>query len=168
MPRSALSSGARGVVGAILAVLLLGAGVLLAQQAPPAPPPPDPGLSPDPSEPPVGRRQRGGWRDSRSPAAGRRGSPGAAGTAGSATAGSGSQPGSVGRPGSADCALSRSFVESGSGGRHLSAGGGAGQPVGAKESRDIRAGAHPGRTATELGRQRAGAGGFPRCPEAAE
>jgi hypothetical protein len=47
MPRSALSSGARGVVGAILAVLLLGAGVLLAQQAPPAPPPPDQALSPD-------------------------------------------------------------------------------------------------------------------------
>src|ERR1019366_9550200 len=47
MPRSALSSGARGVVGAILAVLLLCAGVLLAQQAPPAPPPPDQALSPD-------------------------------------------------------------------------------------------------------------------------
>src|ERR1039457_761526 len=47
MPRNALSSGARPAVTAILAVLLLGAGVLLAQQAPPAPPPPDQALSPD-------------------------------------------------------------------------------------------------------------------------
>src|ERR1035438_7888457 len=47
MSRNALSSGSRPTVAAILAVLLLGVGALLAQQGPPAPPPPDQTLSPD-------------------------------------------------------------------------------------------------------------------------
>lgn len=47
MPRNALFLGARPAVAAMLAGLLLSAGVLLAQQAPPAPPPPDQSLSPD-------------------------------------------------------------------------------------------------------------------------
>ena len=41
-------------------------------------------------------------------------------------------------------------------------------PVAAKESRSDRTGSHPGRAAAELGRQRAGAGGFPGRAEAAE
>src|ERR1017187_1423422 len=83
----------------------------------------------------VRRQPASGCHSSRSPAAGFRRSFSAAGSTGSATAGSDTQPGSVERSGSAHCALSRSTVEPGSGGHYLSAGGGSGLPVGAKESR---------------------------------